>query len=108
MEFNVLENGIIISDGRTVSLYDKQGKLENEIRISPFDSISFGTRIIYPISPARRLYSVVPVVTPSIFWVKAVLPVKYPWITVIIKARNNSKNRFRNRSPSLIFTISFP
>ena len=64
--------------------------------------------IIYPISPARRLYSVVPVVTPSIFWVKAVLPVKYPWITVIIKARNNSKNRFRNRSPSLIFTISFP
>ena len=43
MEFNVLENGIIISDGRTVSLYDKQGKLENEIRISPFDSISFGT-----------------------------------------------------------------
>jgi len=34
---------IIISDGRTVSLYDKQGKLENEIRISPFDSISFGT-----------------------------------------------------------------
>ena len=43
MEFNVLENSIIISDGRTVSLYDKQGKLENEIRISPFDSISFGT-----------------------------------------------------------------
>ena len=30
-------------DDSPVSLYDKQGKLENEIRISPFDSISFGT-----------------------------------------------------------------
>ena len=106
MEFNVLENGIIISDGRTVSLYDKQGKTKFG---SVLSILSLSVRaIIYPISPARRLYSVVPVVTPSIFWVKAVLPVKYPWITVIIKARNNSKNRFRNRSPSLIFTISFP
>lgn len=43
MEFNVLENEILTSDGRTVSIYNKQGKLENEIRITPFDSIPFST-----------------------------------------------------------------
>ena len=108
MEFNVLENSIIISDGRTVSLYDKQGKLENEIRISPFDSISFGTSNHLSDFSSQEVIFSCPGSDTLYFWVKAALPVKYPWITVIIKARSNSKNRFRTRSPSLIFTISFP
>ena len=104
--------------GHIVMAYDRNGNylktlIQNRSWKTKFGSVlsilSLSVRaIIYPISPARRLYSVVPVVTPSIFWVKAALPVKYPWITVIIKARSNSKNRFRTRSPSLIFTISFP
>ena len=108
MEFNVLENGIIISDGRTVSLYDKQGKLENEIRISPFDSISFGTSNYLSDFSSQEVIFSCPGSDTLYFLGKSGIPVKYPWITVIIKARNNSKNRFRNRSPSLIFTISFP
>lgn len=109
MEFNVLENGIIISDGRTVSLYDKQGKLENEIRISPFRFYLFRyEHYLSDFSSQEVIFSCPGSDTLYFLGKMRYYPSKYPWITVIIKARNNSKNRFRNRSPSLIFTISFP
>lgn len=57
--------------------------------------------IIYPISPARRLYSVVPVVTPSIFWVKAALPVKIS----LDYGHNQSPEQFKK---SLSNPITFP
>lgn len=42
-EFNVLEDCILTSDGYSVSIYDKQGHFEQNIHISPFDSINFAT-----------------------------------------------------------------
>ena len=87
MEFNVLENSIIIFRTGELSPYmTNKGNWKTKFgSVLSILSLSVRAIILSDFSSQEVIFSC-PGSDTLYFWVKAALPVKYPWITVIIKA----------------------